>query len=294
MPRIVVSSVKSAAGTFRVHRVSNPSQSSMTQGQSVTIELPSVQALLLESRFEDTFLASATGFVVESNSGPLLITNRHVVTGRDNRTNEALHSASGIPDNLRIRHHSETVRENGPGATVSARESLYQGQQPRWIEHPILGARADIVALPLTETSGVQLFPVDISESDLSLVSRPTETVSVIGFPFGESGSGDLAIWSTGSIASEMQVPYNQMPVFLIDSRTRTGQSGSPVIAYRAGAEEIRIRTNYFSQSQEYALSQFLGVYSGRIHPDSDIGMVWKATALRELVNAAEIRARAT
>lgn len=33
-------------------------------------------------------------------------------------------------------------------------------------------------------------------------------------------------------------------------------------------------------------VTRFLGVYSGRINPESDIGIVWKATALAQLVSA--------
>ncbi len=33
-------------------------------------------------------------------------------------------------------------------------------------------------------------------------------------------------------------------------------------------------------------VSNFLGIYSGRLSEDSDIGMVWKATAIRELLES--------
>ena len=32
--------------------------------------------------------------------------------------------------------------------------------------------------------------------------------------------------------------------------------------------------------------SRFLGIYSGRINDQSDLGLVWKATALRDLVDS--------
>jgi hypothetical protein len=59
--------------------------------------------------------------------------------------------------------------------------------------------------------------------------------VSVIGFPFGITAGGGLAIWATGFVASEPDLDYGKLPVFLIDCRSREGQSGSPVIAYRGG-----------------------------------------------------------
>jgi hypothetical protein len=33
-------------------------------------------------------------------------------------------------------------------------------------------------------------------------------------------------------------------------------------------------------------VTRFLGIYSGRINKDSDIGIVWKAEAIRELIES--------
>ena len=33
-------------------------------------------------------------------------------------------------------------------------------------------------------------------------------------------------------------------------------------------------------------ITKFAGIYSGRIHKDSDIGMVWKRSAILELIEA--------
>lgn len=35
------------------------------------------------------------------------------------------------------------------------------------------------------------------------------------------------------------------------------------------------------------ARERFLGIYSGRINPESDLGIVWKASAVAEIVDAA-------
>lgn len=57
-----------------------------------TILEPSYKSLYIESYFENQKLGNATGFVVQISSGHALITNRHVVTGRDNNTGELLDS----------------------------------------------------------------------------------------------------------------------------------------------------------------------------------------------------------
>ena len=34
--------------------------------------------------------------------------------------------------------------------------------------------------------------------------------------------------------------------------------------------------------------SEFVGIYSGRIHKDSDLGMIWKARAIAQLISHIE------
>ena len=45
------------------------------------IALPSVQSLLIKMRFNGQVLSTGSAFVLTSNKGPLLVTNRHNVTG---------------------------------------------------------------------------------------------------------------------------------------------------------------------------------------------------------------------
>ena len=59
--------------------------------------------------------------------------------------------------------------------------------------------------------------------------------MSIIGFPLGLAAGGLLGIWVRGTVPSEPDIDYNALPLMLVDSRTRQGQSGSPVIAHRPG-----------------------------------------------------------
>jgi hypothetical protein len=63
----------------------------------------------------------------------------------------------------------------------------------------------------------------------------PADPVSEVSFPFGLAGGGLFAIWATGALATEPITDFGDLPVSLIDCRSRQGQSGSPVIAYRSG-----------------------------------------------------------
>jgi hypothetical protein len=107
--------------------------------------------------------------------------------------------------------------------------------------------------------------------------------VSVVGFPFGLTAGGALAVWATGFIATDPDVDYAGLPVFLIDCRSRQGQSGSAVIAHRTGGA---VATETGVMVGGGVMTRFLGIYSGRVNAESDLGFVWKAAAIRQLVSA--------
>ena len=105
--------------------------------------------------------------------------------------------------------------------------------------------------------------------------------LSVVGFPFGERNGGSFAVWATGFVATEPDIDHGGKPVFLIDCRSRHGQSGSPVILHH-GYHAKAANSIGFQVS-----SELLGIYSGRINEQSDIGIVWKSSVIVELLQYA-------
>ncbi|MBY5416967.1 trypsin-like peptidase domain-containing protein [Rhizobium leguminosarum] len=239
----------------------------------------SLKSLFLEMSFNGTLLSTGTGFLCTSPIGPVLITNRHNVTGRRQDTGQAISSHGGVPDKISIRHN----RLGHAGETLLKDEALFDHEgERRWIEHPTLGAMADFVALPLSNTyGGIQLRYYDPSDPGPLFKIGPTAIVSVLGFPFGITGGASLAVWATGFVASEPDADYGGLPTFLIDCRTRPGQSGSPVIAYRHGMADMEGGGTLMS---DRSLTRFLGIYSGRVNADADLGIVWKARVIAELI----------
>jgi len=243
--------------------------------------------------FGDTLLSSGTAFLVanDQSSHCALITNRHNVTGRHQETGECLdrkHCAT--PDNIRIYFHKPPL---DLGEWHCVKLPLYKEDgSPWWIEHPRFGESADVVALNLSWGSDVQKLPYYL-KTDLDrakLVVRPAEAISVIGFPFGLSSTGRFPIWATGFMAQELGIVTPDNQTFLIDCRTRQGQSGSPVIAYRTNvytyvSESGRISTKMDPGTVKW---EFLGIYSGRVNPESDLGRVWHVSAIEEVLAAAE------
>jgi hypothetical protein len=244
-----------------------------------TIAQPSAQSLLLVMQYDGRNLSSGTGFTVAGPTGPLLITNRHNVTGRNQETGAPLSPTGGIPNAILIWHNVAGKL----GQWTSIVEPLYAGDKPLWREHPILGPQGDLVALPLRNVAGVELISYDLAPPQHEIQLGPAEPVSVIGFPFGMTAGGVFGVWATGFLASEPAVDFNGLPIQLIDCRTRPGQSGSPVIAYR-GSGLVSL-ANGAQAAFGGPIWNLVGVYSGRVNAESDLGIVWKVSAIRQLVS---------
>ncbi len=239
-----------------------------------------MQSLLIQIQFNGQPLSTGTAFVVNTAKGPALVTNRHNVTGRRQDTGAPLSPTGGIPNEVVVIHN----RLGNLGEWVPRLELLLANGSPRWREHPTLTSKADFVALPLTQLDDVQLYPYDPSNPGPDIFCGPADGVSVVGFPFGMTGGGACGIWATGFIASETAIDFENLPVFLIDCRSRQGQSGSPVIAYRSGG--MVAMADGSAAAFSGPVWRFLGIYSGRINAESDLGIVWKASAITELLAA--------
>lgn len=239
------------------------------------INIDSMRALFLAMSYSGQRLATGTGFMTKCDGRWMLITNRHNVTGRHQGTGECLDKVySAVPNELTVYvpvmmpvdRPAPPKDEHGAPGWRAIRLPLYgEDGASSWVEHPELEGAADMVALPFRVEN--DMLPMGYTgwweQSQVTL--SPADRVNVIGFPFGLSGTGKFGIWVTGFVASEPDLNFNGLPVFLIDARTRKGQSGSPVTAN----------------------GQLLGIYSGRINEESDLGMVWKATEIAKLVQHA-------
>jgi len=250
----------------------------MTSTSKIWIDPLSARSLFVETYFGSTPLATASGFIVQKGGADSLITNWHVVSGRDPDTEQPLSSTAGIPDTIHIRHHARA----GLGSWKSVAEPLYDNSTPRWYEHSN-GRSVDVVALPLRNTPpDVELYPMDLALADVDIRPHPGIPVAIIGFPFGLAAAGAWPIWKTGHIATDSDIDYQAgRPAFLIDATTRSGMSGSPVV--------IRISGSYTDSKGNLIVSpgvhtRFLGVYSGRIHGEAEIGRVWRASVLRQIL----------
>jgi hypothetical protein len=244
-----------------------------------TVAIQSAQSLLLIMQHKGRQLSSGTGFIAQTPKGPALITNWHNLSGRRPDNNTVVSPTGLVPDEVVIIHN----RLNRLGEWFGVSEKLVGPNGPLWHEHPVLKQKADFVALPLTQLNDVQLHPYSLGVGDPQIKCGPADVVCVIGFPFGLQAGGSFAVWATGFVASEPDVDFNNLPILLIDCRSRPGQSGSAVISYRSGG--MVGMDDGGSAAFAGPVARFIGIYSGRINDQSDLGIVWKAAAIRQLVD---------
>lgn len=248
---------------------------------TILIDPLSTQSLLVETMANGYSLMTATAFVVDRNGRFFLITNWHVAAGRDPLTNQPTHPSAAIPDSLRIIHHAK----GNLGSWHVITEPLYKEDgTPRWIEHS-QGQLVDVVALPLSNLSDeIDIYPFNLSLADADLVPQPAMSVSIVGFPFGLSAGGVWPIWKTGHIATDPDIDFDGRPSFLIDATTRSGMSGSPVVVRSSGGHKTRSGVYILAGG---ITTKFLGVYSGRIRDDAELGRVWRPRVVDEILSAA-------
>jgi hypothetical protein len=249
-------------------------------------------------------LKSASGFMVEMGSRCYLITNRHVLSGRDIpaaekqesviepvllKTSLYIHGGQGkkaipLPMGMRKRITIQLYDEDGT---------------PKWIERPANeGPLLDIVALPIqldlilrlfsgnlpgiNITSGpwaentdywTKISAIPISAIDTDVEYGPPDAVHVIGYPLGWAPDGtdrsSSAFWRTSFIASEIYEPgMSRSDTFFIDPCAPEGMTGSPVVGMKND------------------LMRLLGVYSDRPTAEfgANAGFVWGAWLLKEIL----------
>jgi S1-C subfamily serine protease len=197
-------------------------------------------------------LGTATGFICRSASSVFLITNYHVLSGYNPLNGQPLHPQGALPS--RIKFHVPTMHKTDQGDGFFYREVAYElldeAGDPLWQVHPRLGHAVDVAALDVGPEKAIRVWTINDackSEEFDEFPLRPGLDVFVIGFPLGLRVAKHLAIWKRGTIASEPQFDVDDKPIILIDSATRGGMSGSPVVAQIQGVwesktEAIKIR----------------------------------------------------
>lgn len=242
-------------------------------------------------------LGNATGFIYKKNQKQYLVTNLHVLSGRNINTEKIESTSGAIPEYIEMSFSTF----DDTSKIVEKQESflriqLYnQEHQPRWLIHPIYKRKVDISVICLDLDASINLFAInDIQETQTHI--SIADDIFVIGYPLslGTNENKAFPIWKNATIASEPSINYftDGRKTFVIDGTTRAGMSGSPVIRYSHFIYNKDKDGINFGMCPQCTFS-FLGVYSGRLHGKTDnsnvesfLGLVWKKELIDEIIDA--------
>lgn len=234
-------------------------------------------------------MRSATAFVWRRGLQHYLITNWHVATGKNARTGELETEAQ--PDMLRAMFN---IRMNDFGKKIVDINIRDEARRPCWFAHPVRQRGSDVVAIPLPipgDDPIINMYPINSDEKPkVDLAVKIGMDVFVLGYPFGADPPG-FPVWKRGSIASEPHLTRPGPGYMLVDTASRPGMSGAPVIRRSWSQHFMEDGTNRPLASN--SLTRFIGVYSGRLHTkdpsDAQIGMVWPAEDIEEIIGGAKL-----
>ena len=264
---------------------------------------------------EQGMISTGSAFFFGIDDEWFLITNWHNVSGKHFLTKKPL--SKRVPTHLVAKLSSYEVGTGKGSFGVAPHDIPIYGQdrEPLWFEHPKLGSRCDVIALPKPRPSSCPEF-MHNSANRISSVRIPVEpgcTVFIIGFPRSISVGFGLPVWKSGYIASEPHYgvtidgetwPFGglqggiELPAFFIDSLTREGMSGFPVFARFQGSWDqtnpyhpIDPEEPGFWKRNNVAIfgsegTEFVGCYSGRIMPKEEgaaLGLCWRKDVIEEI-----------
>lgn len=258
----------------------------------------SLRAVPLTLKCRGTTAFTATGFFWRHEQKTFLITNWHVLSGRKTTNLQPVDDKfCAIPDEVT---YPRFLDENNSNLRIEVSTLLHdEDGNVNWFEHTSYGRAVDIAAIEVPEfircdssphvnsyVNPVNVIGKNSVSSSNAMIPQAWQNrhfevgcdVFIVGFPICRDYSGYFPIWKRGSIATELDVNVKDLPCFLIDTATRPGMSGSPVILYDlefSMGEAVR-RINYF-----------MGVYSGRDIGDPEkaqLGIVWRTELILDVI----------
>lgn len=258
-----------------------------------------------------TFCASkqtgvATGFLYRRNEKTFLITNWHVVTGRD--STDPTRSSTG-----EFCSHIQASFLEGRGGQISLTSQIdatiplnnSEGKGLGWLQHPSLGHQADVAAIEIVLPPGAVNLHLNDEKFFDRFILHVGDSVFVLGYPWGlRDQRNPLPVWKGGSVASIPGVGRNALPRFLIDAQTYKGMSGGPVVCLHT-LSLTGARIHDFQQEVDPiagTIGYFCGIYSGRAKVNStdfseatneqsdkvietDLGYVWWAELIDQIID---------
>ena len=251
----------------------------------INIDSLSLATTKLEMLCNGKELGTGSGFYYRKGSRLFLVSNWHVFSGCHPEKRTALHSSCWVPDEQKI--YLQVLNSQGVLESVGYTDKLRNSDGvAQWWEHPSLGSKVDVGVVELLgELRGKQTHSAELAGGE-KLPVKVGQDVFVLGYPMGLLKQGLLPVWKRGSIASEPELDVDDKRVMLIDTGTREGMSGSPVVAVSRLSAFRKDETGTATASDR---ARLLGVYSGRYgaenYSEVQLGICWKASLIDEIID---------
>lgn len=247
-----------------------------------TVNPLSITSFYTEIFYNNNKLGTATAFAYLYNDKKYLVTNYHVAYGINPTNNVILNINGMVPNKLKFYYYNKD-------AILKYFEICYiNGINPfKFIS--INGILVDIAVFELPNNTDVVCIN-DIQsiknhpKYEKDLIIEIADTLFVLGYPRGISILY-TPIWKRSSIASEPDIKINDIPYFYIDTTTREGMSGAPVIFYSINGNYKTPKSHVLASGQTY---KFIGIYSGRDCAGepylAQLGKVWKKELIDKII----------
>ena len=248
------------------------------------------------SNDQDNLMATATGFFYEFEEELFLITNAHNITRANPEQNKRISKYAANPVNIKAR---TSYPKNEPAKELTEKDffniNLYHDEdctRSKWFIHPKYGYLVDIVAIPYLKKnqvpSGIKIFPLN-NHAFNEFQPFVSDDVFILGYPLDINCGDELPIWKRGTVASQPSAGINELPKFLVDTATRPGMSGAPVMVKTIDFNEPYFEDTNGTKTSNVSLS-FIGVYSGRVGTEKEfmaqLGVVWRKELIEEILKA--------
>lgn len=243
----------------------------------------SAASLFIEMMYDDIPLAKGTAFYYKHNDIRYLVSNWHNFSGRDPHTGKPKDKMAALPNSVRVH-----CRNQEDLSDIKLHNfALSNDQGYLWLQHSEHSGNVDVGVLPISPEDSTGDIDIGTAINEIDPHQKwPVEVgdqLFVVGYPFGISDACNLPIWKAATLASEPGVDQEQLPLLYIDTATREGMSGSPVIRYRR--RSVTLMEN--NQLHRFH-AEFLGVYSGRIVPkdmlEAQLGKIWRRDVIEQII----------
>lgn len=231
----------------------------------------------------DHYISNATGFFFKHNDSYYVVTNWHVFSGRNPNSGQPLNREGAIPDTMEM---ALWLKQN-LGDWHLTRMSLNDvNGEAIWLQHPS-GQDVDVAICRINDIPDeIAVYSLPHPDEIPDMAFEVAMDVFIVGFPLGLSHQDVFPVWKRGSVATEPQLGIKGLPVFLVDSKTREGMSGSPVYLRSFGQ---CIHENGNVEMTNGSKSRFIGVYSGRygadVEDEAQLGRVWHREVINEIID---------